>query len=149
MKSKTKPLITNINTLSALFDRLITERIKAFFFNKNKNFLQQKKQALIIKEIKSQISDTILYSIKNKKYDYLPEQRTFKYNSKKLIQQLEELTIADLNIGVADNKISDSIKANQKDDLLKNIKLSRLSLEKRAQLKNEIDKLFKRLIKNK
>ena len=43
MVSRTKKLITNISTLSALFDRLITERIKAFFFNKNNNSVQKKK----------------------------------------------------------------------------------------------------------
>lgn len=147
MKVNIKPLITNVNTLSALFDRLITERIKAFFFQKNKNSSQSKKQEIIIKQIKSQISETILFAVNSKKYNYLPEQRTFSYNSKKLVKQLEELAIADLNIGVADNKISDSIKDGQKNHLLKNIKLSRLSLEKRAMLKNEIDKSFKKLLK--
>ena len=123
MVSRTKKLITNINTLSALFDRLITERIKAFFFNKNNN------------------------SIQKKKYDYLSEQRTFKHNSEKLVKQLEELTFADLNIGIADNKLSNSIKTGQNNNLLKSIKLSRTSLEKRAMLKNEIDKSYKKLLK--
>ena len=87
MIKKKKPLITNINTLSALFDRLITERIKAFFFHKNKNLSQEKKQLKIIEQIKSQISETILSSILKKNYNFLPEQRTFKYNSKnRLIQ---------------------------------------------------------------
>ena len=147
MIKKKKPLITNVNTLSALFDRLITERIKAFFFHKNKNLSQEKKQLKIIEQIKSQISETILSSILKKNYNYLPEQRTFKLNGKKLVDQLEKLTDADLSIGIADNKISHSIKIGKQSDLLKNIKLSRLSLEKRAQFKNEIDRLFKKLLK--
>ena len=71
MKSKTKMLITNINTLSALFDRLITERIKAFFFSKNNNLIQKKKQEKIIKQIKIEISNTLLSSIKKKKIPLL------------------------------------------------------------------------------
>jgi hypothetical protein len=147
MKSKTKMLITNINTLSALFDRLITERIKAFFFSKNNNLIQKKKQEKIIKQIKIEISNTLLSSIKKKKYHYLSEQRTFKHNSEKLVKQLEELTFADLNIGIADNKLSNSIKTSQNNNLLENIKLSRISLEKRAMLKNEIDKSYKKFFK--
>lgn len=147
MVSRTKKLITNINTLSALFDRLITERIKAFFFNKNNNSVQKKKQEEIIRQIKIEISKTLLSSIQKKKYDYLSEQRTFKHNSEKLVKQLEELTFADLNIGIADNKLSNSIKTGQNNNLLKSIKLSRTSLEKRAMLKNEIDKSYKKLLK--
>jgi len=77
----------------------------------------------------------------------LSEQRTFKHNSEKLVKQLEELTFADLNIGMADNKLSNSIKTSQNNNLLENIKLSRISLEKRAVLKNEIDKSYKKFFK--
>ena len=68
--------------------------------------------------------------------------------AKKLINKIDELTSADLNVGIADNKLAHSIKIGNKNDLLKNIKLSRLSLEKRAFFKNEIDKTFQKLIKN-
>ena len=77
----------------------------------------------------------------------MSEQRTFKHNSEKLVKQLEELTFADLNIGIADNKLSNSIKTSQNNNLLENIKLSRISLEKRAVLKNEIDKSYKKFFK--
>lgn len=143
-----KLLVTNVNTLSALFDRLITERIKAFFFDKSKSLKQKRNQEKIIKQIKSEIFETIYSSINQKKYKYLSEQRTFKHNSKKLINKIDELTSADLNVGIADNKLAHSIKIGNKNDLLKNIKLSRLSLEKRAFFKNEIDKTFQKLIKN-
>lgn len=148
MVSKNKTLITNVNTLSALFDRLITERIKSFFFTKNGNLSLKRKQEEIISQIKLQITELILQSIKKKNYKYLKEQRTFKYNSKKLLDQLNQLTESDLSIGIADNKISESIKIRKKTNLVKNIKLSRLSLEKRAFLKNEIDKTFLKLVKN-
>ena len=148
MVSKNKTLITNVNTLSALFDRLITERIKSFFFTKNGNLSLKIKQEEIISQIKLQITELILQSIKKKNYKYLKEQRTFKYNSKKLLDQLNQLTESDLSIGIADNKISESIKIRKKTNLVKNIKLSRLSLEKRAFLKNEIDKTFLKLVKN-
>lgn len=147
MVSKNKILITNVNTLSALFDRLITERIKAFFFTKNGNLNLKRKQEEIISQIKLQITELILQSFKKKNYKYLKEQRTFKYNSKKLLDQLNQLTESDLSIGIADNKISESIKIRKKTNLVKNIKLSRLSLEKRAFLKNEIDKTFLKLVK--
>ena len=44
--------ITNIDTLSALFDRLITERIKWFFFIKDNNEEKVDHQKIVINEIK-------------------------------------------------------------------------------------------------
>ena len=147
MKTKKKTFITNINTLSALFDRLITEKIKAYFFSKNKKNNLKKKQQKIINQIKFKITNTIKKILIENDYNYLSEQRTFKQDSDTLVKQIESLTYQDLNIGKADNKLAKSIKLNKKENLLSDIQLSRISLEKRAFLKNEIDKTFKRLLK--
>ena len=53
--SKKQEFITNINTFSALLDRLITEKIKEYFFIKNGEKSLAKKQLIIIREINRQI----------------------------------------------------------------------------------------------
>jgi hypothetical protein len=92
--------ITNIDTLSALFDRLITERIKWFFFNKDNNEEKVDHQKIVINEIKIKINNLLTESFESKKYDYLGEERTF--NEDSIVEELEELVINDINIGEAD-----------------------------------------------
>ena len=149
MRNKKTLFITNINTLSALLDRLITERIKSFFFKQKKKNKLKNKQLIIIKQIKIEIKNTIKKILDENHYNYLSEQRTFKKDSNKLVKQIEDLIVQDLNIGKADNKLANSIRFNKKENLLKDIQLSRISLEKRANLKNEIDKTFKKLLEKK
>ena len=47
--------VTNIDTLSAYLDRLITERIKWYFFNKENKIVERAHQEIVIKEIKTKI----------------------------------------------------------------------------------------------
>ena len=50
---------------------------------------------------------------------------------------VENLIVMNLNIGKSDNNLS---------KILKNLKLSRASLERRAKIKNDIDDLVKKII---
>lgn len=146
MKSKEK-FITNINTFSALLDRLITEKIKEYFFIKNGEKKLAKKQLIIIREINRQILITFKKINLSKGYDYLKENRTFKYNTALIVNLFSKLTVEDLEIGTADNDLAKSIKKKNKKDVVKNLKKSRLALEKRAAIKNQIDLSLKKIFK--
>ena len=49
--------ITNIDTLSALLDRLISENIKLYFFRKDNLTDNIKHQELVVSEIKDRLID--------------------------------------------------------------------------------------------
>jgi hypothetical protein len=140
--------ITNIDTLSAYFDRLITENIKKYFFNKENNKEKVKHQELIISEIKGKISSLIKECIQEGKYSYIGEQRTFNENA--IAEELEELIYNDINIGEADRaRLQEVQKENpQTEKLILNEKRLRKSNEGRAKNKNKLDNIFQNLIKN-
>jgi hypothetical protein len=144
---KNHTFITNINTFSALLDRLITEKIKEYFFVKNNKSNLVKKQRIIISSINKEIIETFILIKKYKGYKYLKENRTFNYNAALLVKLFSKLTHEDLNIGMADNELAESIKGKNKKKIVLKLKKSRNSLENRAVIKNQIDlslaKIFK------
>lgn len=140
--------ITNIDTLSAYLDRLITENIKLFFFKKDGLVSKIKHQEELIKEIKIKISSLIDESLRNNSYIYKEEHRTFNENA--IVEQLEELIQNDINIGEADRA---RLEETQKDEpnlqrMVTNEKRLRKANEGRAANKNNIDKLFKGIVEN-
>lgn len=86
--------ITNIDAISALFDRLTTERIKEY------NFLNQEKkeeathQIKVTEEIKIKLSEAFEESFLTNKYEYIGERRTF--DEAKLIKDVETVIKKDL-----------------------------------------------------
>lgn len=140
--------ITNIDTLSAYLDRLITENIKLFFFKKDGLVSKIKHQEELIKEIKIKISSLIDESLRNNSYIYKEEHRTFNENA--IVEQLEELIQNDINIGEADRA---RLEETQKDEpnlqrMVTNEKRLRKANEGRAANKNNIDKFFKGIVEN-
>ena len=135
--------ITNIDTLSALFDRLITERIKWFFFYKDNNEEKVDHQKIVINEIKIKINNLLTESFESKKYDYLGEERTF--NEDSIVEELEELVINDINIGEADRARLEETKSENPnlEKMIVNEKRLRKANEGRARNKNKIDKILK------
>ena len=67
--------ITNIDTLSALLDRLISENIKLHFFRKDGNDGNIEHQEKVIGEIRQRIIKLLSDVYVNKKYDYISELR--------------------------------------------------------------------------
>ena len=132
--------ITNIDTLSAMLDRLITERIKWYFFNKNNESDKANHQLEVISEIKNKINDLFNECFEKNNYSYKKEFRTFKEDS--IIEELEELIINDINIGEADRERLKTVQSNTPnlDKLIINEKRLRKANEGRARNKNEIDK---------
>ena len=141
--------ITNIDTMSAYFDRLITENIKLYFFEKDRLLEKVEHQRIIITEIKQKISELFLEILKNNQYNYVEEYRTFDETS--IIEELEDLIRNDINIGEADRARLEETKKEHPslDRMVVNEKRLRKANEGRARNKNNIDNNFKNFINNK
>jgi len=140
--------VTNIDTISALIDRLIVEEIKKYFFEKENREEELNQQVLIIAEIKSKLSETILECVSDGNYEYLSEKRTFKENS--IVESIDDLIIHNLNIGDGDrSRLSEVLKESPNfGKILVNEKLTRKSNEGRSRTKNQIDLDFQLLVKS-
>ena len=139
--------ITNIDTLSAYLDRLITENIKLYFFNKDNLADKVAHQKIVIEEIKIKISELFLDTIERNSYNYIEEYRTF--NESAIVEELEELIQNDINIGEADRARLEEAKKEipNLDKMIVNEKRLRKANEGRARNKNAIDNIFKKIIK--
>ena len=126
--------ITNIDTLSALIDRLITENIKLYFFKKENLIDNIEHQERIVLEIRKKISK-LFVEVSESGYDYMSEKRTFVNN---ILENIEELITNDINIGESDRQ---RLKIAMMEE-----KRLRKSNEGRSKNKNEIDKNFKNLM---
>ena len=129
--------ITNIDTLSDLIDRLITENIKLFFFEKDKLEEKALHQKDIINEIKYKLKELFLEVYNANCYDYIDEKRTF--SSSNIVEEISELVTNDIHIGESD-------RARLNIAMLEEKRL-RKSNEGRSKNKNNIDKNFQNLIK--
>jgi hypothetical protein len=138
--------VTNIDTLSAYFDRLITENIKLYFFNKDGLKDKVEHQNRVINEIKLKISELLTESITNKSYEYISEFRTF--NESAIIEELEELIQNDINIGEADRARLEEAKKETPniERMTVNEKRLRKANEGRSRNKNNIDSLLKKIV---
>jgi hypothetical protein len=132
-----KKRVTNIDTLSALLDRLVTENIKRFFFDKGGLTEKVEHQDLVISEIKSRLVELFLEVYDNGKYEYISENRTF--TASNIVENIQDLITNDIHIGESD-------RARLNIAMLEEKRL-RKSNEGRAQNKNNIDKEFYELTK--
>jgi len=141
--------ITNIDTLSALFDRLITENIKLYFFNKDNLIDKVDHQKIVVEEIKNRIKKLLQDTYEKKEYDYLSEKRTFNENS--IVESLEELIVNDINIGESDRERLKQVQSENPsiEKFIVNEKRLRKANEGRSRNKNEIDDQYKKMLKQK
>jgi hypothetical protein len=128
--------LSNIDTLSAYFDRLITENIKLYFFKKDKDLQNIHHQEVTIDIIKEKISSLLEEVYETGEYQYIGEKRTF--DSSSIVEELEDLVTNDVHIGESD-------RARLKVVLMEEKRL-RKSNEGRANNKNQIDILFKDMV---
>jgi hypothetical protein len=138
--------ITNIDTLSALLDRLISENIKLYFFKKDgldDNISHQQK---VINEIKTRLSKLLSDVYKSNEYDYIHEKRTYKPED--IVETLEELINNDITTGEGDraNLVEATSENPSIEHFTKNHKLIRKANENRAVSKNKLDEQFKDMI---
>jgi hypothetical protein len=138
--------ITNIDTLSALLDRLISENIKLHFFRKDGVDDNIEHQEKVIKEIKYRITKLLLDVYNDKQYNYVSEKRTYKPDD--IVETLEELIHNDITTGEGDRaNLKEATSDNPSlEHFTRNHKLIRKANENRAVSKNKLDKQFKRYI---
>jgi hypothetical protein len=139
--------ITNIDTLSAYLDRLITENIKLFFFIKENKLDRVEHQKIVIREIKLKISELFKICLKEHDYEYISEKRTFNENS--IIEELEDLIQNDINIGESDRARLNEVQSSDTnlEKMIINEKRLRKANEGRSKNKNNIDNLLKKIVK--
>jgi hypothetical protein len=132
--------ISNIDTLSALFDRLICEHIKMFFFRKDEHSAKVEHQEKVIYEIKSRLTEAF-QDILDGTYNYIGEKRTF--DEKAIVEELEDLIKNDINIGESDRARLEQVQSDRPDleTMVRNEKRLRKANEGRAANKNRIDEV--------
>ena len=135
--------VTNIDTLSALLDRLISENIKLHFFKKDRIDENIEHQEKVIYEIRERIKILLGEVFIWKKYNYISEKRTYKPDD--IVETLEELIHNDIITGEGDRaNLKEATSDNPSlEHFTKNHKLIRKANENRAVAKNKLDEQFK------
>lgn len=138
--------ITNLDTLSAMLDRLVTENIKKFFFEKDGLSDKIEHQVKVIDELKEKISELFHECYDNKEYNYMSEKRTWKDDD--VVEDISELTYNDILVGESDRGVLKQVTSDSLDleELKFQAKRMRKSNEGRAKNKNNIDEKFKRIV---
>lgn len=139
--------LTNVDNLSALIDRLVCERIKLFFFEKDNKIPEIVHQREIIAQLKVRIADLFIECFESRGYQYFGEKRTFDENA--IIESIEQLVVNDIFIGEGDrNRLAEITSDNPNFQvILQNEKITRKANEGRARNKNFIDSAFAQLFK--
>lgn len=137
--------ITNVDTMSALIDRMICERIKLYFFEKDNRISDIAHQRDVLIQLKIRLSDVFAECLYENDYDYLEEKRTFSVND--VIQELGNLTLYNIEIGENDRLALGAAKEENLNDMKKGILSFRYFNECRSKAKIKLDKLFKDIFK--
>ena len=111
-----KKYISNLNTVSALFDRLITEKIKQYFFYLSKENKKFKAQTQLINSLHNELQKTFTQIIKSKEYKFNKEKRTFDKDVQNFFYSVENLIVMNLNIGKSDASIKVCPGSSHNDD---------------------------------
>ena len=138
--------ITNIDTLSALLDRLISENIKLHFFRKENVTDNIEHQENLIEEIKYRITQLLSDTYNERQYKYISEKRTYKPED--IVETLEELIHNDITTGEGERaNLKEATSDNPSlEHFTRNHKLIRKANENRATAKNKLDEQFKDFI---
>lgn len=133
--------ISNVNSFSAIIDRLIIENLKIFQFIEKNEEEKIHSQNEIISELKHEL-DVIVNEIKHEEYISVGEQRTFGL-SDNIFSNLFVLCLNNYSISVGDMlKLKESNKSEVNIvNLKKYILHVRENLESRSQSKNNLEKI--------
>jgi len=155
--------VHNVDTLSALLDRLVVERIKYASMEDKareeagqnneesyKKTHQMVEQSKTIELIKDKLDRLFILTYKDKSYEYIAEQRTTKGT---LVSMIEKLIIDNLDNRGSERYRIRTLENGKLDkealmDALKTDLWLRLAVENRANDKNQIDKLFKEVVED-
>jgi len=140
--------ITNVDTLSSLLDRLVSENIKLYFFKKDNLKDNIDHQEIVISELRQKLSELFTEVLDSGRYKYLSEKRTYKPDD--IIETIEELIYNDITTGEHDRaNLDESLSDNPSiKTFTKNHKLIRKANENRASAKNKIDEQFQNIIED-
>ena len=141
--------ITNLDTLSAMLDRLVTENIKKFFFEKDGLDDKVNHQIEVITELKQKISELFHECYDNKEYNYKSEKRTWKDDD--VVEDISELTYNDILVGESDRGVLGEVTSDNTnlEHLKFQAKRMRKANEATAENKNNIDEKFKNIVEGK
>ena len=141
--------ITNLDTLSAMLDRLVTENIKKFFFEKDMLDDKVQHQDKVIDELKKKISELFHECYNNKEYNYMSEKRTWKDDD--VVEDISELTYNDILVGESDRGVLGEVTSDDTNigHLKFQAKRMRKANEGRAMNKDNIDEKFKNIVEGK
>ena len=136
------PKLANVDTLSALLDRLIVERIKRHYFSETESSQQVRHQDRVIAALRRRIAETFAVCLTQSAYDFLGELRTFPADA--FIERLEALIENNLRVGEADREKLSQLQREIPDSgaLLRNEVRGRKAIETRARIRGEIDQWF-------
>ena len=142
--------ISNLNSLSALFDRLIVENIKMNYFDSKGDKDRARKQSILVEAIRSELNDFFLTTITEGKYSYYSENRTFELKKKvdEFTKSVNSLCECHSNITSCDGQKLQEAKSETPDMelILKLEYKNRENLEKRASDKNKLDQLYEDIL---
>jgi hypothetical protein len=133
--------MSNVNSFSAIIDRLIIENLKIFQFIENGDLEKADDQNDIISELKNEL-DIIFDEIKSNSYDSISEQRTFT-TSDNVFLNLFLLSLNNYSISKGDKLKLEEIKKDEIDveKLKLYIEFVRSNLELRSHSKNNLEYL--------
>ena len=137
--------ITNIDNLSALLDRLTTERIKEYNFDKQGKDTEAAHQREVVIEIKIKLNELFREVFETNSYEYVSEKRTF--DEVKLLDDVETLIVNDLDVGDAYYTKTEGEPTLEK--FMINEARVRKANESRGRMKNSIDEKFGNIINGK
>ena len=132
--------MSNVNSFSAIIDRLIIENLKIIQFVDQNKLEEAEQQNVIISELKTEL-DLIYQELLENRYISIGEQRT--NTSKNLFSDIFRLCLNNYSIALGDKlKIEESKKDIVNIDTLKNyINSVRENLEERSKSKNSLENI--------
>ena len=132
--------MSNVNSFSAIIDRLIIENLKIIQFVDQNKLEEAEQQNVIISELKTEL-DLIYQELLESRYTSIGEQRTYTNNN--LFSDLFRLCLNNYCIAKGDKlKIEESKQDIVNVDTLKNyINAVRENLEERSRSKNNLEKI--------
>ena len=132
--------MSNVNSFSAIIDRLIIENLKIIQFVDQNKLEEAEQQNVIISELKTEL-DLVYQELLENRYISIGEQRT--YTSKNLFSDIFRLCLNNYSIALGDKlKIEESKKDIVNIDTLKNyINSVRENLEERSKSKNSLENI--------
>lgn len=135
-----KRRICNLNSFSAIIDRIIIEHLKMLQFIDSKDDTKIKEQSIIIDGLRDELS-VIFSEMQQKKYKSINENRTYESKSNQMIENIFKLCMCNYVIGKKDK---DKIKSAESGVNVKRMRGYILQvrdyLEFRAYIKNKLEK---------